>query len=179
VRDLKTFSTHFFRRSDRLIVLSVLGLAIAIALFTFHLFIDVDQPSPLISARPLVAEKAIAQGFNRLAVARRVYAQLPDFPLENHYIHTETNEVAEDNTLVSRLLQYHFNVKRRPLFSRFDWKLTLADYLGVNDRIYPEIYPDRRLESNPYESDVAIIQSLNRQQRDELIHALLVAIATR
>ncbi|MEB3233173.1 MAG: hypothetical protein VKJ64_19360 [Leptolyngbyaceae bacterium] len=125
------------------------------------------------------SDRAIAQTFDREIIAHRVYQQLPDFPLENHYIHTETGEVDRDNTLVSRLIQYHYNIQRRPLTSRFDWKLTLADYLGANEWITADIYPDSRLESNPYDQDLALIQALDRAQREALIQALLTAILAR
>ncbi|NEQ97636.1 MAG: hypothetical protein F6K30_13100 [Cyanothece sp. SIO2G6] len=178
MRDLG-LDTRLLWRRCRFVIFGSMGLMLAIALFTPHLWLTQEPISPVLQRLPLAPNAAIAQGFNRQAIARRVHDQLPDLPLENHYIHTETGEVAHDNTLVSRLIQYHYNVQRRPLFSRFDWKLTLADYLGANEWITPEIYPDRWLESNPYDSDLAVIQSLDRQQREALIQALLVAIATR
>ncbi|MGK7888169.1 MAG: hypothetical protein AB4042_02480 [Leptolyngbyaceae cyanobacterium] len=175
-----------WRRGWRRVGLGGVGLVMAIALFMLHSWLGVHlRPSLLDLSVPgmfvlpkmsMAPEMAIAQGFDRRVMARFVYQQLPDLPLENHYVHTETGEVASDNTLVYRLIQYHYNVRRRPLTSRFDWKLTLADYLGVNEWITPEIYPDRWLTSNPYEHDIAIVQSLNRQQREALVQALLAAI---
>lgn len=123
--------------------------------------------------RTSLIEPAIAQSRDNRAIASDVYAQLPDFPLENHYQHTETGEIATDNTLVYRLLQYHERVERRPLASRFDWKLTLADYMGVNEWMDESSYPDRFLAVNPFHQDREMIQSLNRQQREALIQALL------
>ena len=62
-----------------------------------------------------------------------IYEKIPDLPLENDYISKGTGEVNPKETLVSRLIRYHFYVKGRPPNYRFDWKLTLADYLGAND----------------------------------------------
>ena len=119
---------------------------------------------------------ANAQASERQAIASSVYELLPDFPRENDYVHTETGEVAVDNTLVYRMLLYHRSVQSRPLASRFDWKLTLADYLGVNEWMDEERYPDRFLQANPFHRDIEIIRSLDRQQREELIQALLIAL---
>lgn len=119
---------------------------------------------------------AHAQSSERRAIASSVYTQLTDFPLENHYVHTETGKVDPTNTLIYRLLQYHTNVQSRPVLSRFDWKLTLADYLGVNEWMDEERYPDRFLQSNPFHRDVEVVQTLNRQQRDTLIQELLSTI---
>lgn len=118
---------------------------------------------------------AVAQSRDNRAIASDVYAQIPDFPLENHYLHTETGDIAIDNTLVYRLLQYHERVQSRPLTSRFDWKLTLADYMGVNEWMEEVLYPNRFLDVNPFNSDREIVQSLNRQQREDLIQALLLS----
>ena len=125
----------------------------------------------------MTPKAAIAQVPNFRAIAQRVHEQLPDLAREDHYVHMETGEVDPSNTLAYRLLQYHSGVKFRPLPSRFDWKLTLADYLGVNEWMDEERYPSRFLESNPYSSDVAVIQALNRQQREQLLDVLLATLA--
>lgn len=121
-------------------------------------------------------QPVMAQSAQRRAIAASVYTLLPEFPLENHYLSTETGVVDEGNTLVYRLIQYHQNVQSRPLTSRFDWKLTLADYMGVNEWIDEDRYPDRFLQSNPFHQDVEVIRSLNRQQREELTQAVLTAL---
>lgn len=122
---------------------------------------------------------AIAQRVSsRRVLAQQVHDRLPNFPRENHYIHEETGEADTSNTLVHRLIQYHHGVKFRPLTSRFDWKLTLADYMGENEWIDAEQYPARWLESNPYQADVAIIQDLNRQQREILIQTLIDVLSS-
>lgn len=56
---------------------------------------------------------------------------------------------------------------------RFDWKISLADYLGLNDFLRGETYPGRSyLTVNPMEGDIAAIRQLNRQQRDALVSTL-------
>jgi hypothetical protein len=104
---------------------------------------------------------------------RRVYELLPDLPRENQYVNVETGEIDEDNTLVSRLIRYHIYVKGRPSLYRLDWKLTLADYLGVNELMSEGVYPSQdNLETNPMRGDREAISSLTRQQRDDLVHVL-------
>lgn len=106
-------------------------------------------------------------------VAPQVYERLPDFPLENNYISQETGEVAQENTLASRLIRYHLYNRSRPPYYRLDWKLTLADYLGANQPLVPSQYPGHSsLQENPLERDRAIINSLTRDQRNELVTVL-------
>jgi hypothetical protein len=106
-------------------------------------------------------------------VAPQVYERLPNFPLENDYISRETGEVALENTLASRLIRYHLYNRSRPPYYRLDWKLTLADYLGANQPLVTSQYPGRRaLQENPIERDRAIINSLTRDQRNELVTVL-------
>lgn len=106
---------------------------------------------------------------------RLVYEQLPDFPKENNYVSKESGKVDPNNTLVSRLIRYHVFVKGRPPNYRFDWKLTLADYLGATpDFLVETVYPGGdSLRENPMERDRAAIQRLNRAQRDALIQVLV------
>ncbi|WP_052055722.1 hypothetical protein [Myxosarcina sp. GI1] len=104
------------------------------------------------------------------------YQQFTQFPLENQYISRETSQVANDNTLIERLIRYHQYVKDRPLNYRLDWKLTLADYLGANELIPPDRYPgNTTLTQNPLKGDRAVIESLSREQRNQLV-ATLVSI---
>lgn len=108
------------------------------------------------------------------ATAQGVYTQLPNLPLENQYIDRETGDRDEDNTFVRRLIVYHLLVKGRPPFYRLDWKLTLADYLGANELMFQEAYPGAsELRSNPLEGDRAVIESLSRQEREDLVLALV------
>jgi hypothetical protein len=121
---------------------------------------------------------AIAQRFNVDEVWRLVYQAQPNLPLENQYIRRSSGEAAVDNTLVGRLIRYHVYVKGRPPVYRLDWKITLADYLGVNEQISPTLYPSAdTLQVNPLEGDITAIRSLNRTQRDALIQALVDAFA--
>lgn len=111
---------------------------------------------------------------------RKVYEQLPDLPRENNYTSKETGKVAEENTLVGRLIRYHLYVKGRPPFYRLDWKLTLADYLGLYGQIDEEDYPGRtQLTKNPLDGDVAAIRKLDRAQRDALVQALVDSFASQ
>lgn len=119
-------------------------------------------------------EPAIAQFISPQEVAPFVYEQLADFPLENQYISLETGEVATNHTLIRRLLSYHLYIKNRLPNSRLDWKLTMADYLGVHDKIDESRYPGHNsLTVNPFAQDLAIIDNLDRQQREQLISALV------
>jgi hypothetical protein len=104
----------------------------------------------------------------------KVYQQVPDLPLENQYVNRETGKPDPNNTLVSRMVRYHQYVKGRPLVYRLDWKLTLGDYLGINEPILESSYPGfDNLRKNPMESDRAVISRLNRVQRNALVQALV------
>lgn len=118
---------------------------------------------------------AIAQSIVRSeGVWRTVYEQVPDFPRENQYISKETGKVASENTLAGRLIRYHLYVKGRPPIYRLDWKLTLAEYLGLTGALETSDYPSaNQLKKNPAEGDVAAIRQLNRAQRDALVQALV------
>lgn len=103
-----------------------------------------------------------------------VYQQLPNLPLENKYVSRESGKVNPDNTLVSRLIEYHVYIKGRAPDYRLDWKLTLADYLGANELIQDTTYPGAKtLRQNPLEGDRAAINRLNRQQRNALVQTLV------
>ena len=107
---------------------------------------------------------------------RAVYERLPDFPKENQYVGKETGKVETDNTLVGRFIRYHLYVAGRSPSYRFDWKLTLAEYLGLglNGAFDETSYPSRStLRTNPAEGDRAAINRLNRSQRDALVQTLV------
>lgn len=128
--------------------------------------------SPLF-ASDLPPTSIVAQRIRPDDVWRSVYQQLPDLPLENQYV-AKTGKVAEGNTLVSRLVRYHIYVKGRPVGFRFDWKLTLADYLGVNEFIDEVDYPSAdTLKQNPLEGDQAAIAQLSLDQRTALVQTLV------
>ncbi len=122
-----------------------------------------------------VAQQSAPTPVRAQDVWKFVYEKLPDLPIENNYISKETGKVDSNNTLVGRLIRYHVFVKGRPPNYRFDWKLSLADYLGATpDYLVESVYPGNDvLRSNPMERDRAAIQSLNRTQRDALVQALV------
>lgn len=125
--------------------------------------------SPFSHPQPVSAQSVRYQD-----TAKQLYQRLPDFPLENQYASKMTGEVAVENTLARRLLQYHSDVKGRSPIYRLDWKLTLADYLGVNEPLAASTYPSHNLlQSNPMQGDRAAINRLNRSQRDALIQAFV------
>ncbi|MBD2772430.1 hypothetical protein ICL16_10160 [Iningainema sp. BLCCT55] len=122
----------------------------------------------------ITTQPALAQRVDINNVWQKVYQQIPDLPKENNYLSKETGKVAENNTLVSRLIRYHYYVKGRALNYRLDWKLTLADYLGANEIMYDYNYPGNDvLRKNPFEGDRTVISKLNRRQRDALVQALV------
>jgi hypothetical protein len=126
----------------------------------------------------LLAPNASAQLSSPTDVAQFVYKRLPTLAQENQYIRSENNKQALESTLVSRLVQYHNSTKGRSPTYRLDWKITLADYLGINEVMQPETYPGYAfLKKNPLESDRAIIQKLNASQRNALVQALVDAFA--
>ncbi|MCS6814474.1 MAG: hypothetical protein NZ772_13030 [Cyanobacteria bacterium] len=126
----------------------------------------VAQPSP-VNVQPLLIQN----------VWREVYRQLPDLPLENQYVSRDTGQVATDNTLVRRMIQYHVFQKGRPPGLRLDWKLTLADYLGVNEYMDPDDYvAGARLTPSPLIGDQAAIKRLSRVQREELVQTLVALL---
>ncbi|MFE4105024.1 hypothetical protein [Almyronema epifaneia] len=109
-------------------------------------------------------------------ISQQVYEQIPDLPLEDDYIETSAAAGDSDHTLVTRIARYHYYVKGRSTQSRLDWKLTLADYLGANERINPREYPfATRYDRNPLAGDTEAIRGLSRQQRNDLIQALITA----
>jgi hypothetical protein len=117
---------------------------------------------------------ATAQMLTSENVWEEVYREIPDLPKENEYVSKITGQVTEKNTLVSRLIRYHiYNKGRSPIY-RLDWKLTLADYLDVNETIYADSYPGNdSLRQNPLESDRIAISKLTRSQRNHLVQVLV------
>ncbi|MEH2062121.1 MAG: hypothetical protein V7K50_07555 [Nostoc sp.] len=122
----------------------------------------------------LAIQPVYAQRISPSDVWQLVYQQLPDFPRENKYISKEDGKVAENNTLANRLIRYNIYTKGRSPIYRLDWKLTLADYLGVNEIMYDTTYPGNdSLRENPIEGDRKAIKSLTRSQRDTLVQVLV------
>ncbi|OCR00864.1 hypothetical protein BCD67_24375 [Oscillatoriales cyanobacterium USR001] len=164
--------------SFAIVALSVAGLTVLNGILESGI-LSLSARSPLFSPIPQSISVHLAQKSQRdLGVSdvwRLVYQRLPDFPLENNYVLKETGKVDPNNTLVARLIRYHLFVKGRPANYRLDWKVTLADYLGVTPEYLEEsVYPGGDvLRQNPMEGDRAVIQSLNRTQRDTLIQVLV------
>ncbi|MEG4247862.1 hypothetical protein QUB37_17350 [Microcoleus sp. AT3-A2] len=169
------------------LALSFLFVTLSVAIFTLlswvlesgELSLSALEPSLLRSSESASVQR-VAQESAPLQVRvqdawKLVYEKLPDFPIENNYISKETGKVDSTNTLVGRLIRYHVFVKGRPPNYRFDWKLSLADYLGATpDYLVESVYPGNDvLRSNPMEQDRAAIQRLNRAQRDALVQALV------
>lgn len=130
-----------------------------------------------IALKPAIAQDAPIQNPARPrteGVWQKVYELLPDLPKENQYISKETGKTATENTLVGRFIRYHMYVKGRPPIYRLDWKLTMADYLSLNEIMNEKAYPGGdTLRQNPMDSDRAAISRLTRAQRDALINTLV------
>ncbi|CAD5920293.1 MAG: hypothetical protein ACOYOY_12525 [Planktothrix agardhii] len=161
------------RKPKKPVSLSFLLIAVIITLFiVLGGFIDGLEIQGLAQTPP--PEISSPSGRVRVSeVWKKVYEQLPNLPQENQYLSQETGKVAEDNTLIGRLIRYHIYVKARPTQYRFDWKLTLADYLGVNEPMLVLSYPGQEvLKENPLVGDQKAIQQLNRVERDALVNTL-------
>ncbi|HEY9615379.1 MAG TPA: hypothetical protein V6C64_00965 [Microcoleaceae cyanobacterium] len=146
------------------------GVIVAIALCTIGGFTITEHQA---------TSPAIAQVIPRVrpdGVWQQIYQRVPTLPLENQYVSKETKKVAADNTLVGRFIRYHLYSKGRLPFYRLDWKISLADYLGINERMDETDYPSRdTLNQNPMEADIVAIRSLTRAQREALVQALVDA----
>ena len=166
--------------------LSFLFVTLSVAIFTLlswvlesgELSLSALEPSLLRTSESSSVQRVAQQSAPQVRVQdawKLVYEKLPDFPIENNYISKETGKIDPTNTLVGRLIRYHVFVKGRPPNYRFDWKLSLADYLGATpDYLVESVYPGKDvLRSNPMEQDRAAIQRLNRAQRDALVQALV------
>ena len=167
--------------------LSFLLITLIVAMFTLLSWVFESGELSLLAMEPLLLRSSesvsgvlVAQQSAPLQVRTQdawkfVYEKLPNLPIENNYISQETGKVDPTNTLVGRLIRYHVFVKGRPPNYRFDWKLSLADYLGATpDYLVEDVYPGKDvLRSNPMEGDRTAIQSLNRVQRDALVQALV------
>lgn len=127
----------------------------------------------LVASGLMLAQPAVAQRLNAKLAADAVYSQLPELPQENQYVRRKGNKPAPNSTLVSRLIRYHTQVKGRSPQYRFDWKITLADYLGLYENLREEEYPGKSyLKTNPMESDRKLIRQFTRKQRLALTQAL-------
>ncbi|MBE9194765.1 hypothetical protein IQ219_05460 [Synechocystis sp. LEGE 06083] len=106
-------------------------------------------------------------------IAQQVYARFPDLPKGNDYRRQSDGSPDPENTLISRMIRYHRDIKKRPTRYRFDWRLTLADYLDANEQMEPERYPGfSTLQESPLDGDRQLIAQLNREQRQALVDFL-------
>ena len=132
------------------------------------------EQHPLVASFPsLGVAPASAQPVNVVDLVPLLYEALPYIPLENDYLDLDGNP-APQTTLLSRFVRYHTFIKQRSPLFRLDWKLTLADYLGQNETMFRDSYPNHNtLAENPFERDVEAIRALTRAQRDELVTTLV------
>jgi hypothetical protein len=163
------------------LALSFLLVTLSVTIFTLlswvlesgELSLSALEPSPMGNYQ--LAQQSEQRQIRVQDAWKFVYERLPDLPTENNYVSKETGKVDPNNTLVGRLIRYHVFVKGRPPNFRFDWKLSLADYLGATpDYLVESVYPGGDvLRENPMERDRTAIQNLNRAQRDALVQALV------
>ncbi|AGF52133.1 sll1532 [Synechocystis sp. PCC 6803] len=126
------------------------------------------QPAPPAQGVPAGGYTVVVE-----IIAQQVYARFPDLPKGNDYRRQSDGSPDPENTLISRMIRYHRDIQKRPTRYRFDWRLTLADYLGANDQMVPERYPGfSTLQTSPLDGDRQLIAGLNRKQRQELVDFL-------
>lgn len=114
-----------------------------------------------------------AQNLRPEQAAEIIYEKFPELPKENQYRSAETGEINPQHSLISRFIRYHKDFKRRSPQYRLDWKVTLADYLGVNQSPRESNYPGSTLETSPLAQDVEVIRQLSRRQRQQLVDLLV------
>ncbi|MGP0128780.1 MAG: hypothetical protein ACTMUB_05795 [cyanobacterium endosymbiont of Rhopalodia musculus] len=154
----------------RLLVIFLLSASLVIGGGRFRFSRDGNFKVQSVSAQTLRPEEAAAI----------VYEQLPYLSREAQYTRNDTKNINTVQTLISRFIRYHRDLKRRAPSIPLDWKITLADYLGVNESIQKDSYPgSSTLPSSPMETDVEAIQELNRHQRQELVDVLVSIYAPK
>lgn len=164
------------RRQARIRLISRLIAALLMAAGVL-LALGLIAPQTRYASTLLGAQRAIAQQYGvpvPSRVAEEIYRRLPEIPLENGYTSQRTGTVDPEDTFLSRMIRYHTLIKGRSPISRFDWKLTLADYLGINEPMVPGSYPGAiNLTTNPLEADTAIVNQFTRTQREALVNTLV------
>ncbi len=169
-------SHRYLSRSGWFIALMTTGFLVATAMLPLggENYPEAAPPPRILFALQAQPAQAQQQIIRIEEAAAQVYEQVPDLPLENQYVNRETGQVSDRNTLVNRLMRYHSYVKGRPMNYRLDWKLTLADYLGANERVIASTYPGQgTLQPDPLPGDIAAVNRLTRNQRDRLVQALV------
>ena len=142
---------------------------IALLLYTGAITIELI-PNPGIPWK--IVSLAEAQTLRPEGAAYIIYQRLSFIPKENQYRRQDTGEIDPEHTLISRLIRYNEDVKKRS-FYRIDWQLTLADYLGANEKIDLDRYPgNSTLKTNPAEADIAAMGKFTLAQRQTLVNLL-------
>lgn len=157
-------SRPYLQRNLKLLVIFLLSASLVLGGGQLKFTQNGDLSLQPVNAQTLRPEQA----------ATMVYEKLSYLPKENQYIRQETGEIDPEHTLISRFIRYHQDLKRRSTSFSLDWKITLADYLGVNESIKADRYPgNSSLQGNPMEADIKAIRELNRRQRQELVDLLI------
>lgn len=160
-----SLKNRFLKSSLELFLVALIGLVLPFWIA------KIEQTNSLSN---FVISPVNAQSLTPELVAAKVYEQMPDLPKANTYIVKETGAVNSDNTLVSRIVRYHLYVKARSTMFRLDWKLTLADYLNVNEKINQINYPGyNTLTQNPLADDQKFMDGLTLSQRQKLVDILV------
>ncbi len=108
-------------------------------------------------------------------ITEAVYTAMPSLPRLDQF-QTAAGE-SLDTSFVRRVLLYHMRSEGRALNSRLDWKLTFADYLGINLTMFAQQYPGAdQFSENPYTADLEAFRALTRADREQLLAALLDAV---
>ena len=160
------------------------GVSFAAVSFSVALLIVLGSNLPEFGERGTISQltadwlkpaPAIAQRGLRIGdVQTQVYLRLPNLPKENQYFSAITGDPLLKSTLVDRMVRYHIYTKGRPANFRFDWKLTIADYLDANEYIWPQTYPGGdNFTENPVKGDRAAIAALTRAERNALVQTLV------
>jgi hypothetical protein len=158
------------KKFKKLILLFILALGLILGGGWGQVAQSQNPPNPNLP-RPIVTQTVRIQ-----TVSRLIYAQMADFPAENQYLNRRTGVVDTEDTLVSRLIRYHVVAKNRAPMLRFDWRLTLADYLGVNEPMIEDRYPGTdTLQPEPMRGDRTAVSRLTPTQRMSLINLLVAA----
>ncbi|MGJ3252705.1 MAG: hypothetical protein ACFE0J_16475 [Elainellaceae cyanobacterium] len=156
-----------FRPLYGAIALLSIGLTVLMAMLPVN-------PSPQGGVSFFTSQPANAQWRGTAEASRRVYEAMPELPLANEYVNSETGDVNPENTFANRFVRYHLYIQRRSPTFRFDWKITLADYLGINDWMREDDYPGADVvRTNPLDGDRDIVQNLSRSERDQLVQTLV------
>lgn len=157
-------------RAKKFILLFILALGLSWGGSWQQVAQSQNLPNPNLP-RPIITQTTRIQMASRL-----IYAQMPDFPAENQYLNRRTGVVDPEDNLISRLLRYHVVTKNRPPNLRFDWQMTLADYLNFNEPMIEDRYPGTDvLQPEPMRNDRMAVSRLTQAQRATLVNLLVAA----